>query len=255
MHRRTRHTTHNTLIVERVPWVAHRGAGGRWQQEEVEAAVMDRMLSDRDVYDADPSQPKPQDAEPNRASLLSDEQRAALQVALEGVSFFFTGSAGALPFSLSSSPSSSILFSPTLTATGTGKSFLLKEMITQLRRKHREGIFVTASTVRTRTLTASICVFATRQHSNEFVLHVPCVCVCVSLFVSCVVLSIVCGQGVAACNIGGVTLHGFAGVGLANGSAESLASQVANAKWTLARWRSAKVGADPPVIPLLLLCD
>lgn len=146
-----------------------RGAGGRWQQEEVEAAVMDRMLSDRDVYDADPSQPKPQDAEPNRASLLSDEQRAALQVALEGVSFFFTGSAG------------------------TGKSFLLKEMITQLRRKHREGIFVTAST------------------------------------------------GVAACNIGGVTLHGFAGVGLANGSAESLASQVANAKWTLARWRSAKV--------------
>lgn len=146
-----------------------RGAGGRWQQEEVEAAVMDRILSDRDVYDADPAQPKPQDAEPDRASLLSDEQRAALQVALDGVSFFFTGSAG------------------------TGKSFLLKEMITQLRRKHRDGIFVTAST------------------------------------------------GVAACNIGGVTLHGFAGVGLANGSAESLASQVTNAKWTLARWRSAKV--------------
>ncbi len=62
----------------------------------MEAAVMDRILSDRDVYDADPSQHKPQDAEPDRASLLSDEQRAALQVALDGVSFFFTGSAGAL---------------------------------------------------------------------------------------------------------------------------------------------------------------
>lgn len=99
-HGRTRHTTHEKLIVERVPWgghsLAHRGAGGRWQQEEVEAAVMDRILSDRGVYDADPAQPKPQDAEPDRASLLSDEQRAALQVALDGVSFFFTGSAGAL---------------------------------------------------------------------------------------------------------------------------------------------------------------
>src|SRR5690606_2797784 len=53
---------------------------------------------------------------------------------------------------------------------GTGKSFLLKEMITQLRRKHREGIFVTASTVRTRTLvTAGLWLFATRQDSNEFV--------------------------------------------------------------------------------------
>jgi hypothetical protein len=59
----------------------------------MEAAVMNRILSE------EPHGHGPQrlshDTEPDRASLLSDEQRAALQVALDGVSFFFTGSAGA----------------------------------------------------------------------------------------------------------------------------------------------------------------
>lgn len=60
----------------------------------------------------------------------------------------------------------------------------------------------------------------------------------------------ICSQGVAACNIGGVTLHGFAGVGLAKGPAESLAAQVISAKWTAQRWRSAKVCSAflPPLL-------
>lgn len=36
--------------------------------------------------------------EMDRMAMLSEEQRAALNVALDGVSFFFTGSAGTAPF-------------------------------------------------------------------------------------------------------------------------------------------------------------
>ncbi|KAH6915956.1 PIF1-like helicase-domain-containing protein [Coprinopsis sp. MPI-PUGE-AT-0042] len=47
--------------------------------------------------------------------------------------------------------------------------------------------------------------------------------------------------GIAACNIGGVTIHSFAGVGLATESAEDLATKVRKNKKALTRWLRTKV--------------
>lgn len=46
--------------------------------------------------------------------------------------------------------------------------------------------------------------------------------------------------GMAACNIGGITLHSFAGIGLGNRSASELARQVLLSKNHRARWNRAK---------------
>lgn len=47
--------------------------------------------------------------------------------------------------------------------------------------------------------------------------------------------------GIAACNIGGVTIHSFAGVGLAIEPAEQLASKVRKNKKAASRWLRTKV--------------
>eukprot|EP01133_Synstelium_polycarpum_P010323 gene10323-12035_t len=76
---------------------------------------------------------------------------------------------------------------------GTGKSFVLKHLVTRLREKHSDGVYVTAAT------------------------------------------------GIAAVNIGGVTLHSFAGIKLAKKSAHELASDIMKAKKYFRRWLEAKV--------------
>lgn len=105
--------------------------------------------------DANPKQ----QARPKIASVfLSDEQRAVLEAVVDrGKSMFFTGSAG------------------------TGKSVLMREIISKLRNKYRkepDRVAVTAST------------------------------------------------GLAACNIGGVTLHSFAGIGLGKEPVPELVKKV-----------------------------
>lgn len=102
--------------------------------------------------------------------VLSSEQEYILQLVREGVSLFYTGSAG------------------------TGKSVLLRAIIKSLKSQYKKGeVAVTAST------------------------------------------------GLAACNIGGITLHSFAGVGLGNGTSESLIKKVKRNRKAANRWREVKV--------------
>lgn len=106
---------------------------------------------------------------------LNEDQRKTLTLALSGQNLFFTGAAG------------------------TGKSVLLRTIISQLRAKYdnpnsvRSRVAVTAST------------------------------------------------GLAAMNIGGETLHKFAGCGLATGKPADLVSAINRSKLKGLQWREAKV--------------
>ncbi|GAA94772.1 hypothetical protein E5Q_01427 [Mixia osmundae IAM 14324] len=107
-----------------------------------------------------------------KISLSPEQQRVLLSVVEEGKSVFFTGSAG------------------------TGKSVLLREIITSLRKKYRnrpDVIAVTAST------------------------------------------------GMAACNIGGTTVHSFAGFGLGKGDLKLCLGQIRRNKNVVAKWLRTKV--------------
>ncbi|PFH51817.1 hypothetical protein AMATHDRAFT_114475, partial [Amanita thiersii Skay4041] len=54
-------------------------------------------------------------------------------------------------------------------------------------------------------------------------------------------VAVTASTGIAACNIGGVTIHSFAGIGLAVEKAEELASKVAKNRKASARWLRTKV--------------
>ncbi|SCV70212.1 BQ2448_1606 [Microbotryum intermedium] len=105
--------------------------------------------------------------------LLSPEQQLVHKLVVDGgKSVFFTGSAG------------------------TGKSVLLREIITSLKRKYAstsDAVAVTAST------------------------------------------------GMAACNIGGTTIHSFAGIGIAIETADQLVRKVQKNKTARGRWQRVKV--------------
>lgn len=102
--------------------------------------------------------------------MLSEEQQHVVDLAKQGNSLFYTGSAG------------------------TGKSVLLRSMIKTMRDIHPpETVAVTAST------------------------------------------------GLAACNIGGITLHSFAGIGLGAGEVKDLLKKIRRSKKSLNRWKKTKV--------------
>jgi PIF1 helicase. len=98
---------------------------------------------------------------------------------------------------------------------GTGKSVLLREIIKTLRKKHTknpDAVAITASTGPSR------------------------LCFCHPSLTT-----IAIHTGIAACNIGGVTIHSFAGIGLGIESAEDLAQKVRKNKKASARWLRTKV--------------
>jgi len=95
---------------------------------------------------------------------------------------------------------------------GTGKSVLLREIIKVLRRKYvsiPDAVAVTASTG-----TFGLSCMRTQRQSH---------------------------LGIAACNIGGVTIHSFAGIGLGREKAEQLADRVRKNKKASTRWMRTKV--------------
>lgn len=114
--------------------------------------------------------------------LLSDEQQHVLdEVILRNENVFFTGSAG------------------------TGKSVLLRELITQLRQK-----------------------YAPKSKNDYWEASNDSVAVTAS-------------TGIAACNIGGCTLHSFSGVGLGQEAVPVLISKVRKNGNSVRRWQDTKV--------------
>jgi hypothetical protein len=119
---------------------------------------------------------------------LSAEQRGVLQLVLQGQSIFFTGSAGE---ATKCGISVHLIYS-----IGTGKSVLLRRIISEMKIKYSkvsDPVAVTAPT------------------------------------------------GIAACNIGGVTVHSFGGIGLGNGTALQLATKIRKQQKVAARWHNTKV--------------
>ena len=102
------------------------------------------------------------------ASKLSDEQIAAAERALRGESLFLTGAAG------------------------TGKSFLLKFIIQELRKRHGDCVAVTAPT------------------------------------------------GIAAINVGGITIHSFAGIGHGRGTQQEILQKVKKNSKARKNWLQTK---------------
>lgn len=54
-------------------------------------------------------------------------------------------------------------------------------------------------------------------------------------------VAITAPTGIAACNVGGVTIHSFSGIGLGNGTASQLATKIKKQHKAVGRWRSTKV--------------
>lgn len=48
-------------------------------------------------------------------------------------------------------------------------------------------------------------------------------------------------SGIAACNIGGVTIHSFAGIGIGDGDVKSLMTKIRKNKKAAMRWAKVKV--------------
>lgn len=144
------------------------------KEEQKQFKKLNRITKTSDVvnHDAISEVVRPKQAKVARVH-LSDEQRHVIDLVVDhNKSVFFTGSAG------------------------TGKSVLLREIISVLRKKYQretDRVAITAST------------------------------------------------GLAACNVGGVTLHSFAGIGLGKEPASELVKKIKKNQKAKHRWMRTKI--------------
>ena len=154
------------------PWNKTATAIKEEQKKYRQKATQGKKLVKQVQDDGKPVSKKSRDKRVARV-FLSDEQKKVLDLVVEGKkSVFFTGSAG------------------------TGKSVLMREIITVLRKKYvrePDRVAVTAST------------------------------------------------GLAACNIGGVTLHSFAGIGLGKETPEELVKKIKRNPKAKNRWLRTRI--------------
>ncbi len=54
-------------------------------------------------------------------------------------------------------------------------------------------------------------------------------------------VAVTASTGIAACNLGGVTLHSFTGIGLGEGTAEHLAGKIKRNRKSAGRWMRTQV--------------
>ena len=54
-------------------------------------------------------------------------------------------------------------------------------------------------------------------------------------------VAITAPTGIAACNVGGVTIHSFSGIGLGIGTASQLATKIKKQHKAVGRWRNTKI--------------
>lgn len=54
-------------------------------------------------------------------------------------------------------------------------------------------------------------------------------------------VAVTASTGIAACNIGGVTIHSFAGIGIGIDEAEQLATRIRKNRKAMSRWQRTKV--------------
>ena len=130
------------------------------------------MLSSTTPKHGEPSEETQRPRQMSRVFLSLEQQRVLEAVVKQGRNVFFTGSAG------------------------TGKSVLLRYILSDLKQKYKlkpDAVAVTAST------------------------------------------------GIAACNVGGTTLHSFGGVGLAKESPERLLSYIRRNRKAITRWMRTAV--------------
>ncbi|WVN90430.1 uncharacterized protein L203_105666 [Cryptococcus depauperatus CBS 7841] len=134
----------------------------------------------------------------NNEPVLSPQQSQILSRILEGESFFFTGSAG------------------------TGKSVLLRAIIQAFRQKEMEEELL--NPVDTEKLTFLKHIKKSRGSVKDQVQRWK--------------LAVTASTGMAGVNIGGSTVHSWAGIGLGKGKEVDLAKSVKTSKHASERWRS-----------------
>jgi ATP-dependent DNA helicase PIF1 len=98
---------------------------------------------------------------------------------------------------------------------GTGKSYVLRELVRTLRSKHSSAssVFVTAPTG-----------IGTRSNLNTIIYY-----------------SATNSVKIAACNIGGCTIHSWSGIGLGRESKEALLSRIQRVATNGKRWKDTRV--------------